>query len=147
MKRGQPLKRRTPLKRSMKPLARTRERRSTARKRTPMSKDLREQVYTRSGGVCDACGVRLTPDAWDAHHRQLRGMGNGRGRDTLANLVALHHHCHMWAHEHPVSARVRGLIVPSWADPETSPVLRHGTHWEQPGETWTPAPPPEEPQP
>lgn len=145
MKRGKPLQRRTPLARGTKPLARPRAPQPRKMRRSPMDKTLRAAVYARSGGRCDACGTYLPEDAWQAHHRQLRGMGNGRGADSLGNLVALHAVCHRWVHDNPADARTHGFIVPSWANPDETPVhLHRDGRWALPGARWTPTNPPNE---
>lgn len=80
---------------------------------------LREALWARCGGLCEACGCGLAgPDRFDAHHRQARGQG---GRDVLPCLVALHGPCHTVqpysVHMRPEWARARGLIVRRGADP------------------------------
>jgi len=44
------------------------------------------------------------------------------GGDHLANLVLLHDGCHTSVHSHPVLARERGFIVPTWDDFTTAPI-------------------------
>jgi 5-methylcytosine-specific restriction endonuclease McrA len=104
----------------------------------PMPVALRQVIYLRSQGMCDRCGTRLPEQGWHAHHRQLRSRG---GPDTPANLAVLCARCHDLVHRHPKEATARGWMVPSWADPETTPVLRHGRLWLQPGTGWTRAEP------
>lgn len=126
MKRSAPLRRKTPL-------TRNRTKRIRPLRRKTMEPGLRRLVYLRANGRCDCCGAPLHPDAWDAHHRQLRARG---GKDTLANLIALRHDHHMWAHEHPAEAKERGLMVSAYANPEDVPVLLHGTRWSLARDTW-----------
>ncbi len=108
------------------------------RPRTPWQ-SLRADVYDRAGGVCDRCGLSLR-SGYEAHHRQLR---SGGGPDSLENVVGLCLDCHRWAHANPELARQTGWIVPGWASPGETPILRHGLLWQQPGPSWrvgSPAP-------
>lgn len=76
-------------------------------------------VKARAGGMCESCGWPISGSGV-VHHRQLRSQG---GSDDPANLLHLHDACHRWAHEHPTWAYQRGLIVRSWDDPMSVPVL------------------------
>jgi len=127
------VKRTTPL-RGTTPLARSRAKRMRPLRRPAMDRSLRHQVYVRAVGRCEFCGVPLPGDAWDAHHRQLRSRG---GPDSLPNLVALCRTHHRWVHEHPAAATAVGFMVPSWADPDTTPLHLHGRRWVLPGERYT----------
>jgi 5-methylcytosine-specific restriction endonuclease McrA len=40
---------------------------------------------------CECCGSR----AVDIHHIEARGMGGGRGKDDIKNLMALCRSCHI----------------------------------------------------
>lgn len=103
-----------------------------------MKATLRAAIYARSGGTCDRCGLWVSEDGFHAHHRQLRSRG---GKDTTANLAVLHPACHGVVHINPARATSEGFMVPSWANPETTPILRHGRTWTQPGDGWTAAEP------
>jgi hypothetical protein len=87
-----------------------------------MKPELREQIFQRSGGYCEACGGSLEAN-WAAHHRLLRSRG---GKDSVTNLVALHHKCHNLSrpsvHLDPAWATERGLMCPSWEDPACLPL-------------------------
>lgn len=124
-----PLTRKTPLRRSA-------PGRASRPRKQPFPTKLRDAIYERAGGLCDCCGQWMDPDAFDAHHRQLRSRG---GKDTIGNLVALRHECHMLAHQHPMRATERGLMVPSWVNPATVPVRRYDGHLYLPHWTWDPA--------
>jgi hypothetical protein len=50
-------------------------------------KHLRELVLARCKAYCEKCGLGLTED-FALHHRKLRSRG---GKDTVDNLIALHH--------------------------------------------------------
>lgn len=84
--------------------------------------EVRAVVLDRCGGLCEACGRPLTLGV-HLHHRLRRRDGG----HTADNLVALHPECHVIApqavHQRPTWARQQGLIVPSWADPATTPLL------------------------
>lgn len=105
-----------------------------------MNGDLRAAIYTRSQGMCDYCGLTVPEDNFAAHHRQLRSRG---GVDSMANLVVLHHACHVIVHARPARMTTIGFQVPSWGDPDATPILRHGRTWQLPGDGWTDAEPPE----
>ena len=90
--------------------------------------NLRETIYTRCSGYCERCGLPLQLD-FALHHRKLKSRG---GKNTIQNLVALHHHCHNLGtgsvHLDPDEATRRGLMVPSWDDPALVPItLEDGT--------------------
>jgi hypothetical protein len=83
---------------------------------------MREVVYTRCRGYCEACGNAL-PESWALHHRKLKSRG---GKDAVSNFVALHHECHNLGtasvHLNPEKATDRGLMVPSWQDSPSCPL-------------------------
>jgi hypothetical protein len=83
---------------------------------------LREKVLTRCSGYCELCGFGLN-DTFALHHRKLRSRG---GKDTLDNLIALHHECHNLGnnavHANIKSATETGHIVPRHAEPEDYPL-------------------------
>jgi hypothetical protein len=60
------------------------------------------------------------------HHRKLRSQTGG---GWVENGITLCPSCHVWVHANVAAARATGLIVPSWADPEATPVLT----WRGPG--------------
>lgn len=96
-------------------------------KRRPLLIDrkLRAQVYERDGGCCASCGQPVSRDRFECHHRKLRSRG---GQDSVCNLVTLDFICHASLHCTPRIAERFGLILPSHADPATSPV-RHRAGW------------------
>lgn len=122
------------------PLTRARGIKTKKPRRGPMPTGMRHEVYVRAGGRCDCCAEPLPGDMWEAHHRQTRGRG---GVDSHENLVALCSPCHHGQiHAHPAWATERGFLVPSWGNPATTPILRHGRTWQQPtGRAWTLAAP------
>ena len=90
-----------------------------------MDKAVRELVFQRSKGRCEACGKPL-PESWDFSHRKSRGQG---GEDTPQNGMAIcHYPCHMVDVEnHPVLARQKGWRVRSTEEPLDIPILLYGT--------------------
>lgn len=86
-------------------------------------KAIREVILERCGNYCEACGKSLTND-FALHHRLLRSRG---GKDSIENLVALHHECHNLG-THAVHFNINkstelGLIVPTRQDPATYPLI------------------------
>jgi hypothetical protein len=78
-------------------------------------------VEKRSGGVCEACGVR---PAREKHHRQFRSR---LGHDVPSNLLDLcgwgnHTGCHGVAHSK--AGHELGLSVHSWDEP-TEVAVQH----------------------
>lgn len=71
------------------------------------------------------CG-RYLPDGAHLHHRKLRSQ---LGEGTVENAATLCAGCHAWVHANVEAAKVSGFIVPSWADPEVTPILT----WRGPG--------------
>ena len=87
-----------------------------------MNQKLRQQLANRAQGYCEKC-EQWTGDQFAAHHRKLKSQG---GKDHIQNLVALCHPCHNLGthavHLNPQKAVDRGWIVPTWADPATTPI-------------------------
>lgn len=101
------------------PLRRTRMK---TKRRDSIPADVRQAVYTRSEGYCEACGL------WGAnhvHHRKLRSQG---GRHELANLLHVHGTCHERIHANrDGQSYLVGLLVRSTDDPAEIPVI--GWRW------------------
>jgi len=83
---------------------------------------LREQVLARCEGYCEKCGSGL-PESFALHHRKLKSRG---GKDSVENLIALHHACHNMGkkaiHFYPEEAERTGHIVAGHADPLECPL-------------------------
>jgi hypothetical protein len=83
---------------------------------------LREAVLARCQNYCELCGNALT-DTFALHHRKLKSRG---GKDTIDNLVALHHACHNMGnnavHLNVQKATVSGHMVPTYATPSEYPL-------------------------
>lgn len=82
----------------------------------------RKALYKRCKGMCEFCGGTL-PESWAAHHRKLRSQG---GKDSLDNVVALHHECHNLGtnsvHLNPQKSYNDGFMVHSWDEPSATPL-------------------------
>lgn len=86
---------------------------------------VRAKVLTRDLNRCARCG-RFIPEGAHLHHRKLRSQG---GLGLVENGITLCPLCHHWVHNTVAAAKATGLIVPSWADPEVTPVMT----WRGPG--------------
>jgi len=88
-----------------------------------------EMVEKRAGHYCETCGSPAL-DSMALHHRKLKSRG---GKDTVANLIRVHHSCHNLGtnsiHMNPAVATDKGWMVSSWADPETEPFLQPDGKW------------------
>jgi hypothetical protein len=80
-------------------------------------------VRDRAQGNCEICLTGLAEDEGSPHHRLLKSHG---GKDTVSNLILIHHKCHMDAHANPKRAMLHGWIVPSWATPLDYPLHMAG---------------------
>lgn len=126
----------------MKPLKRGKTMKSRRRLIYPV---LRQQVFDRDRGLCALCGGPVRWDDYECHHRLMKSQ---LGRDEMANLICLHGgysitSCHAKIHAHPRASYRQGFLVPSYASPDSWPVLRFSAYWEQPGDVWTPSAPAE----
>ena len=88
--------------------------------------------------------------AFSHHHRQFRSRS---GTHSPANLVLMlgtgSFGEHEWAHQEVETATVLGYAVPSWKDPESTPIWRldtwgqsHGWHLQLDDGTLEPTEPP-----
>lgn len=89
------------------------------------SRTVRKAALTRDLNRCVRCG-RFLPEGAHLHHRKLRSQG---GLGVVENAATLDAACHHWVHHTVAAAKALGLIVPSWADAEATPVLT----WRGPG--------------
>lgn len=112
------IERRVPLKRSTKPLARSRIKRKPAAHGFP--EQTRMAVRRRSGGRCEAGASPCTGHAQHFHHRKLR-----RAKDhTEANCLHVCNACHMFMHENRLLAYAMGWIVHQHHEPHEIVVKR-----------------------
>ncbi len=93
--------------------------------RHEVSADVREAVWRRCGGLCEACGQPLGP-FWHAHHRKLRKQG---GDDSVTNVLALHGACHRGVHAHPARSYEAGFLVKSHEQPGRKQLALHFERW------------------
>lgn len=116
MKRGEPLRRLTPMPRPRERM-RAKKKRRSARDRDLAAAERRARliVRERSGGVCEACGMARATD-WA--HRVAEGQG---GPWCPSNGLHLCHPDHMWCHANPQEARARGWMLHSGDDPQMTP--------------------------
>lgn len=109
-----PIARRTPLKRSTKPLKRSAIKKVSKRTRVLKSgrlildaagmSSLRMDAYERSGGVCEcglvkkrkACGKFVHWNYGELHHIKYRSRG---GSDTIENVAFIRPECHEYIHK------------------------------------------------
>lgn len=80
----------------------------------------RRAVYTRSGGVCEAC---LSRRATEWHHRKNRSQGGPWSPENGLHLCSA---CHAWITAHPEAAVAVGWAVRGHADPAQVPVYLGG---------------------
>ena len=89
-----------------------------------IDKKVVELVIERAGGYCEFCDCPAE-ESMALHHRQLKSRG---GKDTVANLVWIHHGCHNLKtdsiHLKPAVAEKLGYMVNSWDDPTEVPLVR-----------------------
>lgn len=87
--------------------------------------DVRRALLSRSGGMCERCGIRV---ATEAHHRRPRAMGSTRRPESarLTNALALCESCHRRTESCRREALRGGWLVSQHADPARMVVLyRH----------------------
>lgn len=93
-------------------------------RKTAINKLIVEAVIERAQGYCEVCG-RPASSQMALHHRKLRSRG---GKDTVANLIWVHHKCHNLGtksiHLNPEYAEQKGWICPSWLEPENYPFVQ-----------------------
>ena len=103
MKRGGPLRRRTPLR----PMGRKGARDQADRR------NIRRALMARSGGRCEARWSEFcTGVGVHAHHLRRRSAG---GTNDLDNLIWVCAFDHQRIHDCPAEALVRGFLKPGWS--------------------------------
>lgn len=102
----------------------------------PNWKLLRDQLWTRSHGLCEVSGRALDPETFHAHHRRNKGMGgtSREDKDWLSNLLATDPEVHnggpQSVHGRRAWSEPRGYLVQKdtlWAG--MVPVLYRGRFW------------------
>ncbi|WP_280475457.1 HNH endonuclease [Nocardia asiatica] len=96
----------------------------TKRPKNPGESATRKLLATRSGGLCERCGIA---PAQSVHHRWKRGQG---GPWSASNCVALCgdgvRGCHGFAEHNPNAAEPEGLHLRPWITPADSRFLYRG---------------------
>lgn len=99
-------------------------------------REVRDTLWERGGGRCEASGLPLDPDTFDVHHRRPRGAGGTSDPDVHAlwNLLALDPIVHNGqahsVHQDPAWSRPRGYLLSKiGASPRIQPVLIRGMRW------------------
>lgn len=110
-----------PLSRSA-PMKRTRMK--ATRPKPAVPKEVRELLWARAQGVCEAQLPGCTYEATDACHRIARKAGGRPNGDDarLSNLWAGCRVCHRWATDRPAEAYDLGLMLRDWQDPFREPM-------------------------
>ena len=89
-----------------------------------MDQKIVKLVKERAGGYCEVCGG-VREESMALHHRKLKSRG---GKDTVANLIWIHHGCHNLKtdsiHLNPEKSEQKGWMVSSWQEPEETPFFR-----------------------
>jgi len=101
------LERRTPLKRSAKPMKRSGPIKAKRKSEAGLAKS-RKIVAGRSGGRCEASirGV-CSGGAECVHHVLRRSQGGGHEPENLLHLC---HRCHGWVHANPAVSMEKGWL-------------------------------------
>jgi 5-methylcytosine-specific restriction enzyme A len=83
----------------------------------------RNIIKERAGERCEMCGVRC--EAGQIHHRQPRGMGGSKERESrsAANGLYLHERCHFKIERNRSDGYQKGWLVHKWETSEDKPVL------------------------
>lgn len=120
MRRGSPLRRKTPLK-------------SRARSTGP-ARDVVEAVYERAAWACEVCAVGVGPHRGvdhHLHHRRPRAAGGSRRTDTNLppNLLLLCPPCHEGVESRRADALRCGLLLSQMCDPAATAVRLAGPRW------------------
>ena len=107
MKRGEPLKRKTPLKRG-KPLAKESAKTKALK---PDRAKAKAAALARDGGCI---GARLVSEVscygpLDGHERLPRGRGGSPYE--LENIITLCRAHHEWVHSYPIKAKTLNLLI------------------------------------
>lgn len=125
MRRGKPLRRKTPLRQA----APKRSRRGTG-----PARDVVDSVYERAAWACELCAVRLGSARGidhHIHHRRPRAMGGTDRPDTNlpSNLLLLCPPCHEDVESRRGDALRCGLLLSQACDPAATAVRLAGPRW------------------
>lgn len=153
MKRGEPLKRITPLTaktglRRTTPMAQRAGRESLSaragskdksapqrtRRDVGPSAEVVDGALEREHYSCALCGMGIGPEGrgigWSVHHRLRRSQGVDH---SIQNVIILcgsgSTQCHGWVHANPADARAGGWLLSGRQEPLAVPVLVAGQRW------------------
>lgn len=99
MKRGGPLKRKSPLKRSVF---------VSKRKKPDIPASVRKAVHERSEGICEALTPVCNGRAEHLHHIVRRSQG---GEHVASNLIHVSSDCHQYIHANIAWAKKHGFLA------------------------------------
>ncbi len=99
MKRSQPPKRHTPLKRT--------KLKRRARQASPAMKKARALAIERAEGLCEARWAGCSAKGEHAHHIRRKSQG---GEDVVDNLLIVCQNCHGAIHANPALANQKGHL-------------------------------------
>lgn len=120
-----PLKRKTPMKRSQKPLKRTPLKRqsqskSAKEKRKSYATAKKEYMHGRAGKKhhCERCEGLIGIDRLDLHHKAGRAGSSENEEGVMernlinkATFMAVCRSCHDWIHRHPKESRENNWLI------------------------------------
>lgn len=130
--------RRSPLKRSDKPMKRSEIQRKPMKSKSKpksagdFSLSVKEVIYERDCGRCVRCGKPLEWGMGNTQHRQARGSGGAKHNDRKgwpSNGILLDAACHEHVERNPEEAARLGYRVGQGADPLKVPVLYYDGVW------------------
>lgn len=107
---------------------------------TGPTKKMRNAVLLRDDYICQKCGRDIRNRPYSLQHLLPRGRG---GKNTMSNLVTVCGSattpggCHdLIEHQARRACTLLGWLLPNDIAPETWPVLRFGSVWATPGDSW-----------
>lgn len=123
MKRGGPIERKTPMKRTPGPAWTAMKK---ARPKPAVPRSVMRKLKKRSDGICEMQLSGCLGRATDPSHRKKKGMGGRPGEaaeeiNRLSNLLHACRQCHNWCHARPAEAYDLGLILREHQDPLREP--------------------------
>lgn len=94
------------------------------KKQVAEERDSRLIVAWRSQGRCEArLPTVCLGRASEYHHRVLRSQKRDERPENILHLCGPGG-CHHWAHHNVARAGELGLLLKSWQDPKTTPIVR-----------------------
>lgn len=97
-------------------------------KRTGPEQRVVDIVRGRAMDACERCGLAVSMDGCQVHHRQPRGAGGSRNPEinSPANLLLLCSECHTWVESNRTTSYEQGWLVHRGHNPEKCPVWLAG---------------------